>query len=351
MTYFTLFFAFISKRWQRLVLFALGCAVILFVCCGSHPPNQLRPYVQPIQADSRFPFRGRRCSSFEIASIVSQEPIANSNCPLQSLWMKAFLDESYPNNDAVLISIGCNRGDDLLNMMRLWSRNSSYAYKSVEINYNTVFQEKRACPFSVDIDPSVFNPRPAQAFCVEAMSSTSEAVRHIFEEQHWDTTIHVIRAAVSSARGKAWFPRSYVGNEAMGLNQEGGDGYDLVPVITVDELVMKHRLSRVDMLSIDTEGNDAKVLLGALHTLQLVRFLEFEYHHVGHWGQSDLQLIAELLDQYGFDCYWQGNQGQLWRLTGCWDDSYYSKRDWSNIACIKRKEHKLHALMEAMTRP
>jgi FkbM family methyltransferase len=347
---FTSFAAFTRKQWQRLVFFAFGCAVIVFLCFGSRPSNQLHPYVQPIKADKGPPFRGRRCSSSEISWLVSQAPIANSNCPLQTSWMQTFLEVSYSNKDAVLISIGCNRGDDLLNIMRLWSRNASYAYNAVETEYNTLFQSGRACPFPADIDPPVSNPRPAQAFCVEAMSSTSKAVYDIFQRQHWDSTIHVIHAAVSSARGEAWFPSSFIGQETMGLNEEGEMGHDLVPVITVDELVKEHKLSRVDVLSIDTEGNDAKVLLGAVHTLPLVRFLEFEYHHIGHWGQSDLQLIAELLDQFGFDCYWQGNKGQLWRLTGCWDDSFYSKRDWSNIACVKRKERGFHAVMEAIAR-
>ena len=335
-----------------LILVAFGLFMISFICIRLQPTNQPYLFVNPIKADKRPPFRGRRCSSSEISWIVSQEPIANSNCPLQTVWMQAFLDASYSNKDAVLVSIGCNRGDDLLNMMRVWSRNASYAYKSIEEEYNTIFQNRRACPFPDYIDPPVSNPRPVQAYCIEAMNSTSSVVQRVFRKQHWDSTIHVVQAAVSSARGKALFPVSFIGQEAMGLDTGGGGaGHELVPVITVDELVMENRLSRVDMLSIDTEGNDAKVLLGSIHTLPLVRFLEFEYHKAGHWGQSDLQLITELLDQHGFDCYWQGNQGQLWRLTGCWDDSYYSKRDWSNVACVKRKEHRFHAVMETIAHP
>ena len=44
------------------------------------------------------------------------------------------------------------------------------------------------------------------------------------------------------------------------------------------------------MLSIDTEGNDMRVLLGAVRLLgaEMIRFLEFEYHKVGHWATADL---------------------------------------------------------------
>ncbi len=48
-----------------------------------------------------------------------------------------------------------------------------------------------------------------------------------------------------------------------------------------------------------------------------------------------------------FDCFWTGSAGQLWRLTGCWDDSYYTQRDLSNVACASRREA---ALLAAMTR-
>jgi FkbM family methyltransferase len=339
-----------KREYQYFVKFVCVGLVILstILRTGLHPAK----FVQPIRADEGFPFRGRRCSSSEISWIVSQDPIANSHCPSQTIWIQALLDVSLDNRNAVLISIGCNRGDDLLNMMRMWSRNTSYSYKSVEAEYTALFQHGRACPFPVGIDPPVSNPRPAQALCIEAMGSTAKAVSSIFRKQHWDSAIRVVHAAVSSARGETWFPSSFIGQETMGLDSENHREHELVKVITVDELVAtEYGLTTIDMLSIDTEGNDAKVLLGAVHTLPHVRFLEFEYHHVGHWGQSDLQLITELLDQYSFDCYWQGTQGQLWRLTGCWDNSYYSNRDWSNIACIKRTERQIHNLMETIAHP
>ena len=126
------------------------------------------------------------------------------------------------------------------------------------------------------------------------------------------------------------------------------DGPDTVAITTVDQIVSDFRVKEIDILSIDTEGNDVRVILGAHHSLPVVRYLEFEYHSVAHWAQSDLQDTVDLLDQYEFDCYWQGNKGQLWRLTGCWHDSYYHKRSWSNIACIKRSETIVHALMETI---
>ena len=74
-----------------LILVAFGLFMISFICIRLQPTNQPYLFVNPIKADKRPPFRGRRCSSSEISWIVSQEPIANSKCPLQTVWMQDFL--------------------------------------------------------------------------------------------------------------------------------------------------------------------------------------------------------------------------------------------------------------------
>ena len=64
------------------------------------------------------------------------------------------------------------------------------------------------------------------------------------------------------------------------------------------------QLPRVDMLLIDTEGNDPLALLGAASVLKTVRYLEFENHKVGQWLKFDLQTIIDYLDNLivHFDC-------------------------------------------------
>ncbi len=60
-------------------------------------------------------------------------------------------------------------------------------------------------------------------------------------------------------------------------------------VVTLDGLARRHGLGGIDVLTVDTEGNDVRVLLGALRTLPVVRYLEFEHHAVNRWARSDLQ--------------------------------------------------------------
>ena len=53
-----------------------------------------------------------------------------------------------------------------------------------------------------------------------------------------------------------------------------------VPVITVDDFLQQQRIARVDLLKIDTEGNELKVLQGACHSLSenKIDVVQFEFN-------------------------------------------------------------------------
>ena len=63
--------------------------------------------------------------------------------------------------------------------------------------------------------------------------------------------------------------------------------------------------STVDLLKIDTEGQDLKVIYGAEAALQhhQIQLLVFEFG--ANWGDSGLLLrdAVEFLDKYGYDSY------------------------------------------------
>jgi hypothetical protein len=78
----------------------------------------------------------------------------------------------------------------------------------------------------------------------------------------------------------------------------------------------------IDLLSIDVEGYDWPILVGANQTLQRTKYLEFEYHSVGALNEYNLSTAIDFLHQHQFMCYWMGREGKLWRITGCWRDGY-----------------------------
>ncbi len=95
-----------------------------------------------------------------------------------------------------------------------------------------------------------------------------------------------------------------------------------------------HQDAVVDILMIDTEGNDPQVLQGARELLRghQVRVVLFEYHRTGQWETQKLGPVISQLDADGYCCYWQG-QERLWPITGCWDD-LYEFHNWSNVLCV-----------------
>ena len=93
----------------------------------------------------------------------------------------------------------------------------------------------------------------------------------------------------------------------------------------------------IDVLKIDTEGFDAKVIEGASHLLKqrAFRSISFEYHSIGLWPSLKLKDAVNLLAQYDYDCFFEGS-GRLWRITSsCWDEQY-EFHVWSNVLCMLR---------------
>lgn len=64
--------------------------------------------------------------------------------------------------------------------------------------------------------------------------------------------------------------------------------------------------------------------------------LSFEYHSVGLWKNLSLKAVVALLDDVGYDCWFQG-QRRLFRITGCYVPQWETKA-WSNVVCANRRD-------------
>ena len=123
-------------------------------------------------------------------------------------------------------------------------------------------------------------------------------------------------------------------------------------MLTLDSFATQHmqwhnrRDQTVDVLTIDTEGFDWRVLQGARSILTRTRYIEFEYHI--KWEEGELLKDAvDYLEELGFICYFAGRKGRLFKLTnGCWVNELYEVRVWSNVACVHRSEPAWLAIME-----
>lgn len=199
----------------------------------------------------------------------------------------------------------------------------------------------RKAAAGLTVAPSAPRKGP-RMFAVEPSDSSYDLLRHL---QLWADypRLTVLHMAGSNSSGFSKFPQTRVGNEVhwLGANSSQGWGSTHVRVATVDELVREHRLGRIDILKIDTEGFDPLVLQGAAQTLaaRQVALLEFEYHGINHWAATPLRGIVEQLDGQGFECFLKSfsELGSYVRLTGCFHEHYEFHR-WSNVVCSHRAE-------------
>lgn len=75
-----------------------------------------------------------------------------------------------------------------------------------------------------------------------------------------------------------------------------------VPGITFKSLFTKHNISNVDVLMIDVEGYDFKLLKTFPFELVKPRVIRCEYTHI--WNEGDnIESMVELLTNHGYECY------------------------------------------------
>jgi FkbM family methyltransferase len=308
---------------------------------------------------------GYRCAANMTETIAAQHPVQNSNCPELSKLIDAYIRSIPPEKHVTVVTVGCNKGYDFINLVRHWSRDEAYSAQKLREKHFLLGLRRRGVGLcnsgtkpDVDVRNHVFGTRHVSAWCFEPMAANFEILNKSFTALGYAQSVHLVHAAVSSHNAKAYFPRMKPGMESASLNHDADADsesheshlhkravFDLVDVVTLDDALGE--VDTIDHLSIDTEGNDMRVLYGAMRLLagKRVRFLQFEYHSVNHWAHTDLSDVIDVLDQLGYDCYFAGIQGQLWRVTGCWHDSYH-KKAWSNVVCAARDEKLLHEIME-----
>lgn len=85
------------------------------------------------------------------------------------------------------------------------------------------------------------------------------------------------------------------------LHHQKAKGYD-VEVTTVDRLVTTYHLPQIDLLKIDTEGHEYRVLQGARKTIaaQRVNFILFEMNEMSVYQHVFLRDFLLLLPEYDF---------------------------------------------------
>jgi len=289
-------------------------------------------------------------------------------CP-NPTWLEGFLRQQQIDGNSGLqepflgISIGCNKGQDAIKLARIGTGSAEY---DVDLWVDSVvpsigpsqmkFGGGFACPRVKNEDSDISGThRVGEVHCVEplpinfALLQNASAKLDLSEKNGW----HLTQAAVSSVDGTIKFPEAEAGTESIGMHDCLSNPTSVkcldVQMYSLESYVSKYvkSLGPIDVLQIDVEGWDFDVLFGAGSVLDRSKYVEFEYHQVGHWKDLSLPTAVELLDVKGFTCYWAG-KAQLWRITGCNFDYYQHWHGWSNVACVHRSNSLLAQRMEDM---
>ena len=264
-----------------------------------------------------------------------------TTCPNSDKWLNGF--SQYVRTPPNIVVVGCNKGVDAVRLFAQYDgRSTPYRlgdWQSELIKQGTrggvCGQVYNAKELQKPREMYLNSQRKPNVFCVEPMPANVKLLKDVATATQIPHQFEILPYAVGVSQWPRQlpFPNARAGTENLGLDIEGQRKSVMVNVTTVDQLFGK---TKVDMLLVDTEGNDPLVLLGASKVLRRVSYLEFENHGVGEWKTFKLRTIIDYLDNFDFDCWWATESGTLVRITRCWHKDYASVKTWSNIACAKR---------------
>jgi FkbM family methyltransferase len=117
-----------------------------------------------------------------------------------------------------------------------------------------------------------------------------------------------------------------------------------VPATTVDEYAARHAIDHIDLLKIDAEGHDLRVLRGAERCLRagVVSVAQFEYNHRWVHARHFLKDVFDLLEPLGYQIGKLTPHGVEW-YPG-WDPELESFVEGNYLACTRPAAHRLPAV-------
>ena len=96
-------------------------------------------------------------------------------------------------------------------------------------------------------------------------------------------------------------------------------GTELVQTITLDKFIIDNNLKKIDLLKIDTEGNEYNVLKGLEKKINIVSNILIEIHHRELFLNYNPEKIHQYLIDNGFKLV------KKFKFPFCWVDSLYTK--------------------------
>jgi hypothetical protein len=288
---------------------------------------------------------------------------AATNCGYDPVWLYEF----HADNDVIAqdesaerftaIYVGCNNAYDAMDMLQVASRDTKRYDRQTwrtqflkTDNAKDVVEEKWTsdCPRKSLSVPENKSKQRVQAYLIEASPRTYQQLEKTKQALGYtDDELDLSHVAMALDPGTTRvFSNGPIGEHTTGIGHwtqkcnKFPDQCISVSRNKVDDWIRtKPNIADsnvpIHYMSITVEGSEYEVLQGSAKNLNRIHYLDLNYNWFGDWGRNNRSLkdLVFRLKKKGFVCYWPGNEGNMWRITDCFQE-HYQLRYFANIACV-----------------
>lgn len=117
-----------------------------------------------------------------------------------------------------------------------------------------------------------------------------------------DFPIHILQNGLGNVRGEFKLVIENPGNRGMNkIRNNANDGFETISVITLDDFVREKKISKADLIKIDTEGFEYNILMGARDVITRDKptlFIELDDENLKLQNASASELVSFLEQHY-----------------------------------------------------
>lgn len=190
----------------------------------------------------------------------------------------------------------------------------------------------------------VLSEKPGSGFSAIAYEPSAGAFAALSERLASDSRIQLRNCAVGDVSGQVEFFEEDAAGKGSSIVSDFVSAAGVkrtVPVVRLDDDLAAHGCERVDVLKIDAEGYDMRVMAGAraLFEAQRIGLVQFEYNRAWQLAGDTLYSAMQFLQRYGYDVYVLKRDG-LYSLNYALYEEYF---EYSNFVALSTQYADLKA--------